>query len=305
MAFFSQKIRQVFFPYLAIALITSVGITAARWLLSINSDIVKHSDVVWEIYVPIFVCLPLLLIWLLPRIMRLGDIVEGKPGERFSFFVAAGFTIILSNGLLQGYVSVSTGALTECSVKDINNAKLTKYYQVEEYNCNSNYYGVFKRTYETNKGRDIECELYYVAPMFAEKDKDFKQAKAWYCLLLSKTIDNRTFSGKNIEEQIAAFYATASDSIRRINYHKNNFFENLTSFNNTKFYQKAISDFKTTNWGVNSPEKEIVLVPMRWSYAYRDPYYLQLWAGFVFFLGTLYVWFFIYTADYKKPKKKQ
>ena len=129
----SQKIRQLFIPFLIISL-AFIGIySLLNWFFCIRNPLLTPKEEYVEFWGPAILAWIPVLIWIRPRLRLLN--MKSKKGDRtFGFLFVAAIMIAIPTGFLQNYLKLATGKLTVLnSVGQIDKKHITKYYDIKHY----------------------------------------------------------------------------------------------------------------------------------------------------------------------------
>lgn len=269
------KIRQIYVPYIIVAVLTIVIYNFLRWVLDIKIDLIPFKKDILVFWIPFIIPWISVLIWLRRRIKLLK--VNGNWGNGYFLYqsiMVASIVIPLINSV--NYIDKVSYDLIELeSVSEIINYKEEKYFRVKDFNFSkeSCLYYVTSQTFGKNNDK-LGHQLYLSCPV--------KQSKViWYGIEYKKNTSNWGSSKiKNYEFQDFLFESEVQ--FNNSDYRKINYLEKLRHSNQRNGYLEAI----TSKIGGIEEDEQIILIPHKekFSNRYEDSI---LWIFGSFGVGSL------------------
>ena len=201
------RLKLVFIPFLAIAILFLLGYTFLNWLFLIKFPVFTLNEEVTNLWGPIVLCWIPVLLWLRPRIKLLN--LKRKKGDLpgLYFFIAA-FAIAIPTIVAQSWLETASGKLTRLAdIDHITKSEATKYYTVDKFYIDRLHQGVKTKFSVSGKNNEhFDMNLYIVLPMLSSPD-DTAHASclAWYGVHYHRTISNR-LTKEAKEQEYEAFW---------------------------------------------------------------------------------------------------
>ena len=114
------KLKQVFFPYLGLSILTILLFGALRWLLDIYLDVLPLKEGYWNFGIPLLLSISVVSIWMWPRY----ELLTLKWVERSSsgyFFITMVLALVIPLVLSQNYLSKAAYEVIE--VNNLNDIR--------------------------------------------------------------------------------------------------------------------------------------------------------------------------------------
>ncbi|HEY4287803.1 MAG TPA: rhomboid family intramembrane serine protease [Puia sp.] len=187
------RLKLIYLPFLALALIIIGGYTLLHWLLFIKLHIFSLNEEIINLWIPIFLPFIPVYLWLRPRIslLKLKTKKSDLPG--LYIFIAA-FAIATPTLIAQHWVQTASGKLTLLdNIDHITDYEATKYYTLAKFYVDRSHPGTRSRFVVSGKHNEsFNMKLYIVLPILSSPaDTANSNCKAWYGIKYDRTISNR------------------------------------------------------------------------------------------------------------------
>jgi membrane associated rhomboid family serine protease len=189
---FPEKLKQIFVPFLIIAICIIGVYTLLNWLLFIKLQVFSLKEDIIKIWIPM--ALPWIPIWirLQPRI-KLLNLKQKKGNLRSLYIIMAGIAIVIPTLIAQSYLDTASGKLSQLdNINMIEKQAATKYYTLKKFHIDKSHISV-QSTFEiTGKNSQyFGMNLFVVMPIFlSAKDTLNENCLAWYGLKYHDQISN-------------------------------------------------------------------------------------------------------------------
>lgn len=199
-----EKLRQLFLPFVLIA-ICFVGLyTFLNWLLFIKTDFIPLKEDIIHIWLPFALPWIPVLIWLRPRIKLLAF---KNDNASFGYQFLAAMAIAFPTIVAQEYLSTATGKLTKLDIiNQFEKKEVTKYYSLDKYFIDKDNIGIINTATVSGKhNEDLNLLVYVALPILSNPDDSIKGECSYFLgKKYSKRISNR-LSDTEKEDKFKAF----------------------------------------------------------------------------------------------------
>jgi len=301
MSNFLLKLKLIYLRFLIIAVGFIAIYSTFTWLLIYRYPIMDISETVTNFGLPF--CLPAIpvFIWLWPRI-KIMPLKTKKDNGQFGYFFIACLAIGIPTIVLQEYLQVASGKLTEISnISQIHQRPLTKYYTVKDHFIDKLHAAVHRKAEASGKNNEhLTFYLYVACPILSKAprtvaDTSFRTPDAWLGILYSKGMSNNSSD----EEKEAAYKKLgeeADEDFRKHNFDEFVYLDHIRNNDNRKGYYKAIQ----SKYSINNAEPLVLE-------ARNEPFENRMggklgWVFKSFGIGAA-IWFILLT--FPKIDKKQ
>jgi len=173
----TEKLRQIYIPFLIIGLSIIVGYTFLNWLTMIYLQSFPFKEKIVNNMPPFIISYIAVLIWLRPRIklLKLGTI--GNFNLRITYSFIAAFAITAPTIIAQNYMVTATGKLTVLdNISHIERHVATKYYSLKNYFVDKKDFQTYTTTEVTGKhSEDLKIDVYIVCPLLPSKPAFYEE----------------------------------------------------------------------------------------------------------------------------------
>jgi len=295
LAHLNIKIREVFIPFLLVAVGIFLSYGIFRWLFDVKLGVIPLKEDVLNLWIPAGLTFIAILIFLRKRIRILKVGGKGDNGYflyQFAMVFAIGIPLFLS----QDYLLKSMYDLKEVSsVSEIATLTNEKYFKVRAFTVDQE----ASVPYVTSRvsGRhntDLDFELYLACPFkFTEN--------IWYGVQYSKRTSNRgTKERKNIAYK--TFINVSQRRFEKYNFRDIRYFEKLGYSDDSDGFLNAIKD----NYPEKVREDQIILIPKE--NAFEDRFrtsFSWILGSFAIGFGVIFLMVIFPKIDQKEYKRIQ
>lgn len=166
------KLKQVFFPYLGLSILTILLFGALRWVLDIYLDILPLKEDYWNFGIPCFLSIVVVSLWMWPRYEPL-TLKWTKRSSSGYFFLTMVLALAIPFVISQNYLSKAAYDVIEVdSLNDIRDYPKQKYFRVDDFELLKSDKVSYIET-QVVGGRYFESDLnvyYYIATPFMAAD---------------------------------------------------------------------------------------------------------------------------------------
>ncbi|HCT74221.1 MULTISPECIES: rhomboid family intramembrane serine protease [Psychrobacter] len=287
------KLKQVFFPYLGLSILTILLFGALRWLLDIYLDVLPLKEGYWNFGIPLLLSISVVSIWMWPRY----ELLTLKWVERSSsgyFFITMVLALVIPLVLSQNYLSKAAYEVIEVnSLNDIRHYPKQKYFRVDDFESLKSEQISYIET-QVVSGRYFDSILhidYYIATPFIAAEN------IWLGSSYHTKYDNR--ADQSIKDsQYSAFINDSRHKYEAKDLSNISYFKKLKSSNSRNAYLHTIS---TANRQSNLPH--LVLMPetgLLTDSLGRD----FVWGVGSFFIGMVLCLLLVLAAEFDSQEKK-
>lgn len=287
------KLKQVFFPYLGLSILTILLFGALRWLLDIYLDVLSLKEGYWNFGIPLLLSISVVSIWMWPRY----ELLTLKWVERSSsgyFFITMVLALVIPLVLSQNYLSKAAYEVIEVnSLNDIRHYPKQKYFRVNDFEPLKLESVSYIET-QVVSGRYFDSTLhidYYIATPFIAAEN------IWLGSSYHTKYDNR--ADQSIKDsQYSAFINDSRHKYEAKDLSNISYFKKLKSSNSRNAYLHTIS---TANRQSNLPH--LVLMPetgLLTDSLGRD----FVWGFGSFFIGMVLCLLLVLAAEFDSQEKK-
>ncbi|WP_198333068.1 rhomboid family intramembrane serine protease [Psychrobacter aquimaris] len=287
------KLKQVFFPYLGLSILTILLFGALRWLLDIYLDVLPLKEGYWNFGIPLLLSISVVSIWMWPRY----ELLTLKWVERSSsgyFFITMVLALVIPLVLSQNYLSKAAYEVIEVnSLNDIRHYPKQKYFRVNDFEPLKLESVSYIET-QVVSGRYFDSTLhidYYIATPFIAAEN------IWLGSSYHTKYDNR--ADQSIKDsQYSAFINDSRHKYEAKDLSNISYFKKLKSSNSRNAYLHTIS---TANRQSNLPH--LVLMPetgLLTDSLGRD----FVWGFGSFFIGMVLCLLLVLAAEFDSQEKK-
>lgn len=288
------KLKQVFFPYLGLSILTILIFGTLRWLLDIYLDVLPLKEGYWDFGIPLLLSISVISIWMWPRyeLLTLKWVKRSSSGY---FFITMVLALIIPLVLSQNYLSKAAYDVIEVdSLNDIRHYPKQKYFKVDNVKPLKSERVSYIETQVVVNGRYFESTLhidYYIATPFTAAEN------IWLGSSYYTKYDNR--ADQSIKDrQYAAFINDSRHKYQAKDLSNISYFNKLKSSNSRNAYLYTIS---TANRQSNLPP--LVLIPetgLLTDSLGRD----FVWGFGSFFIGMVLCLLLVLAAEFDNQEKK-
>lgn len=287
------KLKQVFFPYLGLSILTILLFGALRWLFDIYLDVLPLKEGYWNFGIPLLLSISVVSIWMWPRY----ELLTLKWVERSSsgyFFITMVLALVIPLVLSQNYLSKAAYEVIEVnSLNDIRHYPKQKYFRVNDFEPLKLESVSYIET-QVVSGRYFDSTLhidYYIATPFIAAEN------IWLGSSYHTKYDNR--ADQSIKDsQYSAFINDSRHKYEAKDLSNISYFKKLKSSNSRNAYLHTIS---TANRQSNLPH--LVLMPetgLLTDSLGRD----FVWGFGSFFIGMVLCLLLVLAAEFDSQEKK-
>ena len=287
------KLKQVFFPYLGLSILTILLFGALRWLLDIYLDVLPLKEGYWNFGIPLLLSISVVSIWMWPRY----ELLTLKWVERSSlgyFFITMVLALVIPLVLSQNYLSKAAYEVIEVNnLNDIRHYPKQKYFRVNDFEPLKLESVSYIET-QVVSGRYFDSTLhidYYIATPFIAAEN------IWLGSSYHTKYDNR--ADQSIKDsQYSAFINDSRHKYETKDLSNISYFKKLKSSNSRNAYLHTIS---TANRQSNLPH--LVLMPetgLLTDSLGRD----FVWGVGSFFIGMVLCLLLVLAAEFDSQEKK-
>ncbi len=278
------KLRYVFLPVLLFAIAFVSGYTFLHWWLVVDRQLLDLSDMMADFILPFVLLIPLMFLFVSPRIKRLKLRKEGRADQPFVYFF---FTAMAIGGpaiVAQHYVTNAMGKLTKLQrIADINTQPLSKFYTLSNVvldKTNAGYYA----SYSTSGKHDETLEFYlHVAVPVLDSISDTlvdKPCIGWLGVKYNEDMSNNA-SADEKDQEWRAFLKSSEEKFNATQLDRFVYLKRVGNNSDRKEYDSAmLQTSKAKAAGT------VVLLPVNEPFEQRAGSTLQ-WALGTFIAGQL------------------
>ncbi len=248
------KLKEVYIPFLVVAISTIAFYNFFRWFFDIKLAIIPLKENLLNFWIPFAIPWIPVLLWLRRRIRIVNIRGENDNGYflyQFAMVAAIAVPIIIS----QDYIEKSSFELHEISsVTEIEELKNEKYFHINSYEINSQE----SLPYVTARtsGRNNESLTYYLYLACPFKNTN----SVWYGVKYQKNLSNRLGEEqKNIEYE--NFIKKSEKKFSAYNFYKASYFEKLRNSDDKDGFVEALksknSDLKDKKLTILVPKEDV------------------------------------------------
>lgn len=199
------KLKQVFFPYLGLSILTILLYGILRWVFDIYLNILPLRDVYWGFGIPLFLSVLVISIWMWPRYSSL-NLKWAQNSSASCFFITMVLALAAPFIISQSYLSKAAYEIVKIeSLNETRDYPKQKYFRVDNFKLLKSEHVFYADTHVSGRYNEDFKVNYYLATPFAEANN------IWLGLHYYINLDNRlSDSTKNSE-----YLAFINDSIYR------------------------------------------------------------------------------------------
>lgn len=243
------KIKEIYLPFLLVAMGTILLYNLFRWTVDIKLGILPLKDDLWNFWLPFVLPWIPILIWLRRRIRLLhirGSNDNGYFGYQLIMAMAIAIPLIIS----QYYMETSSFDLvTTHTIDGVKKLSNEKYFKINSFQVEKNLQPyITSRT--SGKNNETLTFFLYLSCSFENTNN------VWYGVQFRKVLSNRISEEKK-ESEYLEFLENSERDFEFYNFQHAKYFEKLGYSNDRDGFLEAI---KKTNSHINEKE-QIILIP--------------------------------------------
>ncbi|MEN6671307.1 rhomboid family intramembrane serine protease [Psychrobacter sp. B38] len=230
------KLKQIFFPYLGLSILTILLFNAFRWVFDIYLDVLPLKESYWDFGIPCFLSVLVVSIWMWPRyeLLTLKWVKRSSSGY---FFITMVLALVVPLVLSQNYLSKAAYEVIEVNnLNDIRHYPKQKYFSVNDFEPLKSEQVSYIET-QVISGRHFDSTLhidYYITTPFIAAEN------IWLGSSYHTSYDNR--EDQSIKDsQYAAFINDSRYSYEAKDFSNIRYFNKLKSSNSKSAYLHTIS----------------------------------------------------------------
>ncbi len=242
------KLKQVYFPFLVVSIVSILFYNTFRWVFAIKLGVLPIKENFLDIWIPLVFSWVPIYIWLRKR-ARILD-MNGRTSSYYNFLFMMAIVISIPIIISQTYIEkVSFDLVPLNNIDEVNNYHNEKYFTISSF-------GVVNRattsytTAKTSGKKNNTLNYYlYLANPFENTDN------VWYGVTYKKTLSNKL----NKDKKDAAYKSFINKSLKEFDtYDFQNvmYFEKMGYSDERDGYFEAFKEINNINI-----EKQIVLIP--------------------------------------------
>ena len=240
---FKIKLKEVFIPYIIVAITTIVCYTFLRWVFDIKLGLVPLKEILLNLWLPFIIPWIPITIWLRRRI-RILQVKGSRDNGHFLYQFAMVGAIAIPTMICQNHIEKTSYDLIELkSIIEIKNFPLEKYFTIEDFNIKKSDCRQYVTSRTSGKNNEnLNFYLYQSCP-FEEYNS------AWYGKEYEKHSSNRTSTKtKNLEYR--SFISESKNKFDAYKFEGEIYFEKLRYSDHRDGFLKAIQSKsnKTNEW---------------------------------------------------------
>ena len=235
------KFKHIAPIYIIAFSLTVIAMLAARWLLSIQFEILDISEDIWELWAPMILAWISMYFCLRSR-LKILHFKNGNGNGPFAFQALAWLSLIPVLMISQSLLTTATSTLSEVeNIYDIENISKSRYYKINDFQV-ANYFGGSHAEVSTS-GRyseHLNIRFYFVFPITKLKDEQLEDTPTyWYGIEFYKQISNRLEQPEK-ERIYDEFYNDSIEDVNDYNFHDLTMLERLPTSDDKKLFLKAV-----------------------------------------------------------------
>lgn len=243
-----EKLRLVYFPYLATGVLFFAGYSGLRYLLEVQSGILPLKQDVLNFWLPAILSFVCVFAFLRKRIRVLHLNTSGGRSPYAAYIFVAGVGICVPTIAMQEYIDTAAHGLAAVQhVSEIDPVYASRYYALEQFHVNKDdaaFYGTAVTSGKRNQ--NLTFTIYVAMPVYDSSDLQAPQpAHHWFGVKYSETIST---PGTDEGEQsaYAAFYADVQRQFAAREIKNESYFENVPASDERDGYVNAIGAYSAT-----------------------------------------------------------
>lgn len=289
------KLKYVYLPYLAIALISLFGYGLLRCYLDVELGLLDDINTIYlDFVIPLAVSILPMLILMRNRVKIL-ILSKNKP-YHFELTLLMGLAVAAPMLISQEYIKNAFYDLyTYDSVTEVKDVHEQKFIHINDYEINRDGSAPLVMTKTSGKrNRDLDLFVYFACPFEPEN------SNVWYGLKFTKTVSN-SLSEEEKEAELSAFMDMALIDFENWDFKGHaTYFEKIPySINKERYLEAITQNFPGTNPGVH-----MILVP------HEEPFEARLgstpkWMFLSFGIGALVILLLVVFPSMNEEKYRE
>ena len=287
---YTIKAKYLLPPFLKITLYTVGGLALFRWIFSIYFNSIEINEELWELWLPLFLPMLPIFIWLNPRTTIL---VYKNARSEGSITIIALFTMIMMGIITQKYITVTTSKIIALNnVESISKFEKARYYYLDTYEIDTTRIRKYSELSESKFGNKTIITMYFVTPFKTQYAQ--QPIQYWYGIQFKKLIYNK-LTGKQKDNEFKGFTEMCNREVRNHNYYASNLFERLPKSVDSKKYLIAAQQQSNL---INN-KSNIILRPV-FERPQSNNRFTLIWVFYTFLASLTIFMFFLIFPKYSK-----
>jgi hypothetical protein len=162
-----EKLRLIFYPYLAVAGSFIIGYSYLNWFLTIHTNTLSVKEEITDIFAPTVIAILPVIIWLLPKIKLLTLKTKQNKSNVFGVAMLVVIAIGAPTMVAQNYMRTAKGKLTTLNkISEIDQKPATKFYALKNHFIDKENKRLKYSVHVTGKtGSRLNLDIYIAAPI--------------------------------------------------------------------------------------------------------------------------------------------